>query len=55
MNYILFLIVLNSSGHGINSSNAVFSSEINCMQAISKLIDMEKKFGVRVQATCVKQ
>ena len=53
--FILFLVVLNSSGSSISSSNATFSSEVNCIRAIGDILDMEKKFGVKVQARCVKK
>lgn len=52
--FILFLIVLNSSQSSISSSNVKFSNEMACLKAISKLLEMEKKFGVHVQARCVK-
>jgi len=52
--FILFLIVLNSSGSSVSSSNARFESEISCLKAIEKLLTMEKQFGIRVQARCVK-
>ena len=53
--FILFLIVLSQNGAGISSSTATFSSEINCIRAIGDIIDMEKKFGVKVQARCVRK
>jgi|688.fasta_scaffold1859230_2 hypothetical protein len=53
--WILFLIVLNNSQSSISSSNAKFSSYTSCMQGIEKLLEMEKMFGVKIQARCVKE
>jgi hypothetical protein len=53
--YLLFLIVLNSSGSSVSTNASKFNSESNCLQAISKILEMESRNGVRIQARCVKE
>jgi hypothetical protein len=54
--FILLVIILNSSGSSITSQTVTFSSESNCLQAISKVIDLERTGGVgSVKARCMKK
>lgn len=56
MSYVLFLIVLNSynSRIPVSTSTTTFTSESTCLQAISKLLDMEGS-GIKIKARCVRQ
>lgn len=51
MTYILIMIVLNNSGSSIATQSIRFNSNSSCLQAIQKLIDMER--GFKVKATCI--
>ena len=53
MTYILFLIVV---GNAYRPAVAIqnFKTEMGCVQAIEKLISVEKKSGVSINAFCVK-
>ncbi len=54
--FILLVIILNSSGSSITSQTVTFSSESDCLQAISKVIDLERTGGVgSVKARCMKK
>jgi len=53
--YLLFLIVTNFAGNSISTSTSKFNSESNCLQAISKILEMESKIGIRIRARCVKE
>jgi hypothetical protein len=52
--YLLFLIVMNSSGSSIATSTSKFNSESRCLQAIPKVLDMENHI-VKIKARCVKE
>lgn len=53
MNYILFLIVVGAANRpAVAIQN--FKTEIGCMQAIEKLVNIEKKAGVHINAFCVR-
>lgn len=52
MSYILIMIIMNSSGSSITSQNIEFQSNSACLEAIQKVVSMEKWFTVK--ATCVK-
>lgn len=53
MTYILIIIALNSSGSAITTQSIKFESNISCLQAMQKLVDMEGHF--KIKATCVKE
>lgn len=54
MNFILIMIVLNSSGTTpVAAQHIKFSSHNACLQAMQKLIGLEKNFTVK--ATCVQE
>jgi hypothetical protein len=53
MTYILIMITLNSSGSSITSQSVRFSSQNLCLQAMSKVIDLEYQF--KVKAVCVQE
>lgn len=52
MSYILIMVILNSSGSSITTQNIKFQSNAACLEAIGKLINMERNFTVK--AVCVK-
>jgi|LakMenEpi03Aug12_release.lakeMendotaPanAssembly.Ray.scaffolds.fasta_scaffold123535_2 hypothetical protein len=54
MEYLLYLIVINSLGTSISTNVSTFNSESTCLQAISKLIDMEKN-GIKIKARCIRK
>ena len=51
--YILILIVA-LNGRSVSTSVVSFSGESNCLQAISKSLEMESSH-VQIRARCVKQ
>jgi hypothetical protein len=53
MNYVLFLIVVGTAYKPVVTVKS-FKSEVGCLQAIEKLINVEKKAGVNINAFCVK-
>lgn len=53
MTWILFLVV--SSSNGVASTSQIFENEISCMKALGKLLEMENRNGIKIQARCVKQ
>jgi hypothetical protein len=54
---LFFLIMTNAyiSNQRITMSTQEFNSEVNCLQALNKLIEMESKSQIRVKAFCVKK
>lgn len=53
MSYILIMVLLNSGGTTpVATQHIKFQSNAACLEAIGKLINMERNFKVR--ATCVK-
>lgn len=54
MNYILFVILVTTANRPTMTTQS-FNNEVNCLQAISKLIDVEKKLPVTIKAFCVKE
>lgn len=53
MNFILIMIVLNSSGSSIDTHSIKFLSNNACLQAIQKVVSLER--GFTVKATCVQE
>jgi len=53
--YLLFLVILNSSGSSISTNVSKFNSESNCLQAIAKILEMENKNRIKIQARCVRE
>jgi len=52
MSYVLIMILLNSSGVEPKATQHIkFSSQQACLQALQKLVDLEKNFTVK--AVCV--
>lgn len=54
MEYLLYLIVVNSLSTSVSTTVSTFNSESTCLQAISKLLDMEKN-GIKIKARCVRK
>lgn len=52
MYVMILVIVLN--GRQMTTNNILFNSEANCLQAISKSIEIESPY-VKIKARCVKQ
>lgn len=53
MSYILIMILLDSSGiTPVATQNIKFQSNAACLEALGKLINMERNF--KVKAVCVK-
>lgn len=50
--WILILVIL--SKNNITSTSVKFQENVNCLQAIDKLLEMEKT-GIKIQARCVKE
>lgn len=53
MSYILIMIVLNSSGSSIGTHSVKFLTNNACLQAMQKVIGLEKHFTVK--AVCVQE
>lgn len=53
MTYILIMIILDTRGSAITSQSVRFASQNLCLQAMSKVIDLENHFKVR--AVCVQE
>jgi hypothetical protein len=49
----LIIIALTSSGSAITTQSIKFESNLSCLQAMQKLIDMEGSF--KIKAVCVKE
>lgn len=53
--FVLLVIVLNSSGSSVTSQSIIFDNEVRCLEAISKVLELEKGRSVTVKARCLKQ
>ena len=54
MTYILIMILLDSSGiTPVATQHIKFESHTSCLQAMQKLVDMERNF--KIKAACVKE
>jgi hypothetical protein len=51
---MLILVILNSSSGSITTNSINFSSEVACLNALGKVLEMEKKSTVQIKARCVK-
>lgn len=51
--FVLLLVVLNSSGSSINTTTIKFNSESKCLRAISEVLKLEDRNGIKIQARCL--
>lgn len=47
---------MTKAGSGTVSSNSIeFSEQMNCLQAVGKLMDWEQQGNLKIKAMCVKK
>lgn len=49
------ILVVTLYNEAISVTSVTFTSEVNCLEAISKSLEMEKSKDIKVRARCVKQ